>query len=44
MLDRVRAVVACASADLLGGEHRWCVRGALVLGVALGWLAGAAVC
>ena len=29
MLDKVRAAAACAWADLLGGDHRWCVRGAL---------------
>ena len=44
MLDRVRAAAACAWSDLLGGDHRWCVRGALALGLALGWAAGAVIC
>lgn len=44
MLERVKAAVACAWSDMLGGEHRWCVRGALVLGAALGWAAGAMIC
>lgn len=44
MLDRVREAAACAWSDLLGGEHRWCVRGALALGAVLGWLANASLC
>lgn len=44
MLEKVRAAAACAWADLLGGDHRWCVRGALALGLVLGWAAGAWVC
>lgn len=44
MLDKVRAAVVCAWADLRGGEHRWCVRGALAIGVVVGWLAGAGLC
>jgi hypothetical protein len=43
MLDKLKASVLCAWSDLLGGEHRWCVRGALVLGAALGWCAGTLV-
>tara|TARA_B100000683_G_C12400886_1_gene519680 strand:+ start:718 stop:894 length:177 start_codon:yes stop_codon:yes gene_type:complete len=44
MLNNVKAAVACAWSDLLAGDHRWCVRGALAVGVALGWLAGASLC
>tara|TARA_B100000674_G_C37860050_1_gene924388 strand:+ start:360 stop:494 length:135 start_codon:yes stop_codon:yes gene_type:complete len=44
MLDKVRAAVACACSDLLSGDHRWCVRGALAVGAVVGWLAGASLC
>ena len=44
MLGKLQAALACAWSDVLGGEHRWCVRGALVLGAVLGWCAGAVVC
>ncbi len=41
MLDRLKSAALCAWSDLLGGEHRWCVRGALAAGVVLGWCAHA---
>ena len=44
MLGKLKAGVLCAWADLLGGEHRWCVRGALVAGAVAGWCLGALVC
>ena len=44
MLNNVKAALACAWSDLMGGDHRWCVRGALAAGVVLGWLAGAGLC
>lgn len=44
MLGKLKAGVLCAWSDLLGGEHRWCVRGALVAGAVAGWCLGALVC
>jgi hypothetical protein len=44
MLDKLKAHAACAWADLRGGEHRWCIRGALVVGAVLGWLARSGLC
>jgi len=44
MLDRVKAAAACAWACASTGEHRWCFRGAVALGVALGWVVGACIC
>ena len=38
MLDKLKQGALCAWADLKGGDHRWCVRGALVLGFVLGAL------
>ena len=38
MLGKLKASALCAWEDFKGGEHKWCIRGALALGFVLGAL------